>query len=290
MKYPIELELTNYCLLKCEFCPNKDFKNRSFIDEKYFYKIIDYIYFNRNKILFLDLSWIWDVFLHPKIWDFLLYISKKFKNTNFEILIPTKWNSINYKHINVLKQIHNEWLNFNLSIGFYSMLPEKHDIISWKENFFQIIDFIKKIKNEQIPFSLELLIDKYSINELKYFYKFWDKLWVNYKVHNYHNFWWSIKNKELEKFNSKDFKLKCSFADDEKYKLDNFYCEYTLPFIWSDGFLYLCSHWWKQLKYKSENILDLFIKYPNYLDLLEYIKNRLTKNICRNCTYLKYNK
>ncbi len=289
MKYPIELEITDNCWLKCSYCPNKFYKDKGFMLEEDFYSIIDYIYANIDNILFLDLSGIWDIFLHPKIWVFLKYLSKKFSNTWFEILIPTKWVSINDKHISILQKISEDWLNFNLSIWIYSIVEKKHDNISWVKCFSNIILFLKKLKKYNIPFSLELLINEYSIKELPYFYKLGGILWVNYKVHNFHNFGGSIKEKWLDKLNSKDYKLKCSFADDETYWLD-FYCKYVLPFISKDSFLYFCSHWGKQNKYKWENILFLIKKYPNYLDLLEYIKKKLNKNICKDCTYLSYNK
>ncbi len=288
MKYPLELEITDYCWLKCIYCPNKNYKKHFYLNKNVFYKIIDYIYLNKDNILFLDLSWIWDIFLHPNINDFLLYIFHKFKNTWLEVLIPTKWVAVTDKNLEILKRIYKEWLKFNLSIWIYSLIENKHNKMTWIKSFRKTIDFLKKLKNNNLPFSLELLINRNSIKELDYFYKFGEKLWVNYKVHNYHNFWGSIEWDNLEKYNLNTYKLKCSFADDETYELD-FYCKYTLPFFSSNWYLYSCSHWGKQERYKTENILYLIDKYPNYLDLLEYVKSKLNKKICDKCTYYKYN-
>jgi hypothetical protein len=55
MKHPIEIEITDHCTLKCNCCPNKDYVNKNHISDMDFYLIIDYVYKNRKKILFLDL-------------------------------------------------------------------------------------------------------------------------------------------------------------------------------------------------------------------------------------------
>lgn len=287
MKYPIELELTDHCLLKCNYCPNKTYKNKWFMTFDMFTFIVDYLFDNIDQILFLDLSWIGDIFLHPDINIFLLYLSDKFTNTWLDILIPTKWNSINDGHISTLKICYEKWLKINLSIWIYSLRSMIHDKISWVDNFEKIILFIRKIKSEKLPFTLELLVNKDSIKELNYFYRFWDKLGVNYKIHNYHNFSWSIKWDKLEHYNSDKYKLNCSFADEEIFNW-NFHCKYTMPFISKDWYLYSCTHWWKQNKYKLENVNILFNKYKQYNNLLEYIENKIDRNICKDCTYINY--
>jgi len=169
MRYPIELELSDHCLLKCSCCPNKMYKDKWFMTFDRFKFIVDYLYKNLDNILFLDLSWIWDIFLHPEIDIFLLYLSDKFSKTWLNILIPTKGNSVTNKHIDLLKKCYVAWLRFNLSVGIYSLRSDIHRRISWADNFITIINFIKRIKAEWLPFSLELLINKYSIKELVYF-------------------------------------------------------------------------------------------------------------------------
>lgn len=288
MKHPIEIELTDHCTLKCDCCPNKTYINKNHISDMDFYLIINYVYVNRNKILFLDLCGIWDIFLHPNICKYLEFIADKFQWTNLEILIPTKGSIINNKHIESLIYMKNKWINYNLSLWFYSMRKPIHDVIAGAKNYDNMMEFVKICKKNKLPFSLELLINKYSIEELDYFYKFWDSVWVNYKVHNYHNFWWSMTEDNIYKYNEKEYKFKCSFADDETYKLD-FYCQYTLPFIARDWYLFSCSHWWKQEKYRTEKFEFLAKKYPDFEDLLKYITSeKLNKSICKNCTYFNY--
>lgn len=288
-KYPIEIELTDFCSLECICCPNRNFQDKWNISDENFYLSMDYVHDNLGNILFLDLCGVWDIFLHPKIDIYLEYLWKKFIWTNLEILIPTKWTIIKDSTLEILKQLKEEKINFNISIWFYSMRPKIHDKIAWWNSFQRTLSFIAKLQAFWIPFSLELLINKFSINELEYFYSFGNKLWVNYKIHNYHNFWGSLEKNDIFNYNTKNYKFKCSFADDETYELD-FYCKYTLPFVSKDWYLYSCSHWWKQEKYKTEKISYLFKKFPKYQDLLNYIiQEKLNHKICKNCTYFKYN-
>lgn len=289
MKYPIEIELTDICLLNCRYCPNHTYKDKWFISEYNFNLLLNYLSKNIENILFLDLSWIWDIFLHPKIEKFLILLSEKFSKTDLQILIPTKWNSINNNHLKLLKKISDDWLKINISIWFYSLRKEIHDTISWVNNFQKLINTIKKLKKFDIGFTLELLINKYSFSELWYLNEFSNKLWVNYKVHNYHNFWWLINDNEFENYNSKQYKLNCSFADEENYEY-GFHCSYTMPFISKNWYLYYCTHWGKQEKFKIDKIEKLFNKFPNYEDLLNYIKKTKNISICKNCTYMKNNK
>lgn len=288
-KYPIEIELTDFCSLECICCPNKNFQDKWNISDDDFYLFIDYINNNLDSILFLDLCWVWDIFLHPKIDIYLKYIWEKFFWKKIEILIPTKWTIIKNSTLEILKNLKEKNINFNISIWLYSMREKIHNKIAWWNSFKKILNFIKKLQDFKIPFSLELLINKFSINELEYFYSFGNKLWVNYKIHNYHNFWGSLEKNDIFNYNTKNYKFKCSFADDETYELD-FYCKYTLPFVSKDWYLYSCSHWWKQEKYKTEKISYLFKKFPKYQDLLNYIiQEKLNHKICKNCTYFKYN-
>lgn len=287
-KYPIEVEITDFCTLRCDCCPNKSFKSKWYISDENFYKIIDYVYVNHEKILFLDLCGIWDIFLHPRICNYFDYIWKKFAWKKLDILIPTKWAWINVKHIKALHRLKDKWINFNVSFWLYSMRESIHNKIAGHKNFDKMIRIMKLFKKEWLSLSLELLVNKYSFEEIEYFYKFWEALWVNYKIHNYHNFWWSMKNEDIYKYNKKDYKFKCSFADDETYELD-FYCKYTFPFIARDGYLFSCSHWWKQERYRVDTISKLLADYPDYEDLLKYVTSeKLNKTVCKDCTYFKY--
>lgn len=286
MKYPIEIEITNKCLLKCNFCPNKSFINKWFMDFKLFKKLIDYILINKDNVLFLDFCWIWDIFLHPDFDLLFSYMESKLTNTWIKVLIPTKWNSITKNQLNLLHKSYLNWLNINISIWFYSMNKKIHDKLSWFPNFNKIIFFIKNLKKHNIPFSLELLINKYSIREIDFFYNFWKILWADYKVHNYHNFWWTIKSNFWWKLNSDNFKFDCSF-DYTKTNLYNSFCVWPMPLISYDGFLYFCTHWWKQNSFKWLDINFLINKYKNISDLFKYSLNSISFDTCNKCTYFK---
>lgn len=43
IKYPLEIELTNYCSLKCISCVSRDLNNRWFLSENHFDLIINFI-------------------------------------------------------------------------------------------------------------------------------------------------------------------------------------------------------------------------------------------------------
>jgi hypothetical protein len=287
MKYPIEIEISDYCSLKCQCCPNKDFKVNWNISEENFHLALDYVYLNSEHISFLDLCWLWDIFLHPKIDNFLIYLAEKFKDREIKVLIPTKWISVNAKNINTLKKIKDIWLDYNISIWIYSVRKEVHDKITWfKGSFSKTFEFIQKLKDNDLPFSLEMMINSFSVNEIEYFQNICSSLWVNCKVHNYHNFSWSIKKDNLFKYNSKDNKIQCSFADKEDFDLD-LYCKNPLPMISWDWKLFACTHWWKHKRYMIEDISSIFVKYPDYENLLNYIfKNKLSESLCKDCTYL----
>gem|GEM_PF-4520485 len=56
MKYPIELELSSFCTLKCKSCINKDLEEKYFMKEEDFYKITDFLYKNIDELLCIDLA------------------------------------------------------------------------------------------------------------------------------------------------------------------------------------------------------------------------------------------
>lgn len=291
MKYPIELEITNYCSLQCKCCPNSSFQERvhmSFLDFQY---VINYIDKNKEHILFLDISGIGDIFLHPEIDVFLRLLGERFSDKKLDILIPSKLTFIRNSTLNILRELTTKYhLSYNISIWIYSMRASIHDAITkLPGSFLQTVKMMKILKNLNIPFSLELMINQFSSKEEDVFIEFAQAFGVNYKVHNFHNFWGSITNFHAQKYNQPHLKWKCSFADDETYELD-FYCKYTLPFIGSNGFLYWCSHGGKQEKFKIDTLSNTLGVYTSYPDLLKFItKTKLNPDICKWCTYFLQN-
>lgn len=282
IKYPIEIELTDFCWLKCASCVNPLLKNKGFLSINDFEIIIDYIYKNKDNILYINFSWIGDVFLHK---DFNLLIDLfivKFKNTWVNVLIPTKWQSINVKHLETLKKISINWINLNISIWMYSLIENVHNSLSWSKTFYKTIEFMKDLKKNNICFSLELLKNKVSEKENKIFNNFINKVWIWWSIHNYHNFWWSINNK-----NYKYWKEECSF-DWWWYQINWFYCAF-IPFISKSWNLYSCSVSWKNKTHMIWNIKKLFIKFPDFRNLVLFIKNDfLNKDKCKNCSIYEW--
>ena len=284
-KYPIEIEFTNLCWLKCLYCVNKNIVNKSYLSEEKYDLFLDYVYSNIDNILYINMAWIGDLFLHPKIDLFLLKFIKKFKNTNIDVLLSTKALNIT-KYINILKQFKLNNINLSISIGLFSFDKENYDKFTWvKWSFNKTLKSILVLRNTNIDFSLELLISKYSINSLKQFKIFWEKIWVNTIFHKLHNFWWRIDLKG-EKLNYTWLKNYCDFSWEE-YNSNDYYMKLSncnfIPFIDINWFFNLCSlsaHKWELLIYNLDNIEASF---KSYIWLVEYFRSKID-NECTECS------
>lgn len=126
-KYPIEIELTNLCGLQCKYCINKDLPQKGFMDEVLFSRVLEYLYVNRKNILYINLSGIGDIFLHPKINQFLVQIIQQFSGTGMKILIATKGNFLSETALKILSHAQAKGVHFILSFGIFSMNPVLHD-------------------------------------------------------------------------------------------------------------------------------------------------------------------
>lgn len=282
-KYPIEIELTDFCTLKCLNCVNPFLKNKWFMSQSDFIQILSYIYKNKDSILYINLSWIWDIFSHPKFIIFFELIIEKFSGTNINILIPTKLQQFKPEHITVLLKAKKSGININISIWIYSVIKKKHDELCGFDNYDNIFKKIKLLRQNNIDFSFELLDNNLSNLEKQYFDKLLFSLGVDWSIHNYHNFWGEIwltnKNVWLESctFNSEDYKLELS------------HCSF-IPIISQNWDIYTCSISWKNKNFLIWNYKFLFNKYPKYADLVNYInKDFLNKEICKNCSIYQPN-
>lgn len=280
-KYPIEIEFTDFCWLKCNSCINPILSKKWNISLENYIFFLDYLYKNLDNILYIDLAWIWDIFLHPNISLLLEKFIDKFKDTWLNVLIPTKWQSIKEEHIKMFKEFKNNWINLNISIWIYSTNKQIHDRLSGVENFEKVLYFIKKLKQYNINFTLELLKSNYSIKQEDIFMKLLNKIWIKGTIHNYHNFWWLILNDEFI------YGEESSSFNWDNFNLNWFYCSF-IPFISKNFNLYTCSVSWKNKKFFVWNFEELTIKYPNYIDLVNYIKETfLSSEKCNNCSIFK---
>lgn len=294
MKYPIELELTDHCALQCSCCPNKDFLQKWHIDTDTFYTYIDYIYKNKENISFVDVCWIGDIFLHPKIHEYLYALAEKFTDTELEFLFPTKGNILTDGILCTFDELQKSWFRFGISISMYSLRPEIHDLFAGKKSLHKTFSSIRKLHAKGIPFSLELLLNRFSKNEIEYFYELWKKLWVSCKVHNYHNFSWLIAPNDSfilsEEFINQDQDKQDAYCSSKILEENNFHCRHMLPLFSRNWEIYNCVHGGKQKKFKWMHINEIVRDFPLYMDYLSYIiKHDLDKSKCQKCSYYNPN-
>ncbi len=280
MKHPIEIELTDFCSLQCESCVNPLLQNKGFISNKIYEDILEYIFQNKENILFINFSWIWDIFLHPKIiFLFDIFISK-FKNTWIKVLIPTKWQSVKKDYFEIFEKMRKNGIYFNISVWLYSIRKDFYNRLTKSNTFDITMRFIKKLKKQNISFSLELLINKNTISEIPLFKKLANLLEVWYSLQWYHNF--AGHNKILESLGNN-----CTFSEDDNYWFKDFFC-YFIPLFDSKWNIYTCSISWKNKNFLVWNISDLFVEFPKYTKLMDFIKSDfLSKDKCKNCSIYK---
>lgn len=245
-----------------------------------FAHILWYLHDNIHSILYINFSWIWDIFLHKDINFFFWTFIKLFQNTNIHVLIPTKWQSITDKHLKMLKAMATNWIKLNISVWLYSLYEDKYNELSGSKTFKKTMGFLARLRYFEIPFSLEFLGDE---TELKNFQKVSKKLWSGFSYQGYHNFSWLLWWQGDENYYNQ-----CSFSEKDDYQFNDIFCPF-LPLISKDGKLYSCSIWWKQKKFYYWDIVDIFTQYPDYMDIVYMIKDDLLLNSskCKECTIYK---
>lgn len=279
-KYPIEIELTDFCSLSCVNCINPLLKNKGLMSYLDFENILNYLYDNIEYILYINFSWIGDIFLHPDIEKFLLCFIDKFKGTNIKVLIPTKGQSYRCELLPLFIKMRDSNINLNISVWIFSLNALKHNLITKKDSFNQSIYFMKELKKNNIHFSLELISN--NIKEIEYLKKLSNIFECWYSIQNYHNFWWILDNIKVPSYYNWS-----SFWIDEDYTFKWFYCSF-IPMIWKDWNIYTCSISGKKEPFLIWNYKDLFLKYRKYEDLVFYIKYYIeSKKNCSNCTIFK---
>lgn len=245
-----------------------------------FQEILEYIYRNQRKILFINFSGIWDIFLHKDINIYFLRFLEKFEGTWIHVLIPTKGQSVSDSHLDLLRKFRSYGVNLNISIGLYSIREDIYNKLSWSSTFTKTIRFIKRLKHYNINFSIELLINKFSIHEKQYFIDFCNSLGAWYTFQNYHNF------VEASVLNN-DHDIICSFDDNDDYRLPDNFCSF-IPFVDCRWDIYTCSISWKKNRFLVWHHRDLFQKYSEYNNLVKHISDTyvLAEN-CSDCSIYK---
>lgn len=280
MKYPIEIELTDNCTLKCEWCVNSFLENKWFISRVDFDKILDYIQKNLQHISYVNLSWIWDVFIHPDFSYFVDQICSKFQWKNFSLLIPNKWQAFNKKILKDLQKLVYANISFNVSIWFFSLVQEKNERLLWSKQHPCTFSFLKSLRKNNIPCSIELASN--NLAEFKYLKKIANTLGIGYSFQWMHNFWWHfIDNNSLKYYKPGTFSVS------EEYVEDNFFCKF-IPFISKDLKLFPCSISWKKDTFFVRDFREVLESGICFQDVVADIRSYLWKwEKCKKCTIYK---
>lgn len=273
IKYPIEIEFTNNCALKCISCISKDYKNKWSISSKNFNTILEFLDKNLDDITYVTLGWLWDNLLHK---DILILLDgfKRFNKRELNILIPTKWNALTEEIILKLQELKKNWININIQIWIFSLREKVQNFMSGIDenknfNYFKIfIDKIKYLKKIRLDFSLELLLTKLSENETDRFYDFCNWIGVDGVVHRLHTFWWKLTTySDLYSSNKNFTAFHCSY-DESKVDDENHYYNdkcWFFPYIDWEWNIYpgtFCTHYniWKIENFIHENAMEHIVE------------------------------
>lgn len=283
-KYPIEIEFTNNCWLRCISCISKKITNKWFLEENIYDKILNFLVYNHSEIEYITLWWLWDNFLHPKILEYLDKL-KLLGGYNMPILIPTKWINFNIQLIDKIIELKKYWLDINIQIWIFSLKKELFNSMYWKMEktsnkihtysyYEKFISFIKLLKAKQLDFSLELLLTRFSENEVSYFWKFCHSINVDWVIHRLHNFWWKLKTYNiLYTANNSYNAFHCSYNKSLENNLKDYYHDkcWFFPYIDFEWTIYpwtFCTHYaiWNISNY-SWTYIELVKKCYQTIDL-----------------------
>lgn len=289
IKYPLEIEFTNHCGLKCISCISRDLDHRGFISRENFEVLMNFLDKNLEDIKYITFWWLWDNLLHKDILYFLDRF-KVFSSRNLNILIPTKWNALTQEIILKIKELKKAGLNINIQIGIFSLREKVQNFMSGLDadsnfNYFQIFkNQVKYLKKVKLDFALELLLTKFSENEVDNFYKFCNTIWVDWVVHRLHTFWGKLKTYEDLYSNKKDYDaFHCSYNESEKDDSNDYYHDkcWFFPYIDWSWTIYpwtFCTHYniWK---------LEDFVYYKSMDDIVNNCSDRidLQNKYCLKC-------
>jgi len=192
-KYPVEIEISSKCNFKCMWCIHKilpDRWNDLSLDD--FKKIIKFIKLNKENIDHIWLNGIWEPLLNKNIIEML---DELLEIKDIPVLLPTKgWKLLTDKIINKIQELRNKGLDINVQFCLYSMRKNVLNEICWVDYFDDFFSSIKKLKSMNFDFTSELLLTKYTENEVEYYNKFCKSIWIDSIIHRLHNFWWKLEN------------------------------------------------------------------------------------------------
>ena len=194
-RYPIDIELSSKCTFKCIWCIHSEMENRWFdLSVDNLKKIINFINLNRDNIIYVWLAGYWEPLLNK---DILNILDELRALKGLFIVIPTRWGKfLTNKIIDKIQELRDDWIDISVQFWLYSLKKEIVNKMCWVDHYDDLIDSIKRMKNLNFDFCLELLLTKYSKIEVPSFNKFCEIIWVDSVIHRLHNHWWKLDNYE----------------------------------------------------------------------------------------------
>ncbi len=186
-----EIEFTNYCGLDCNGCIRKDSTDFWFLDINTLQNICSYV--DEKKFTEIVISGLWDAFLHPKFYDFLEYIFKRFPD--IMVYVMTKWQSISDKDIEKFAVMKSEWKNINLTFSLFSLEKNQYKQVTWGGDLEKLLQVIKSAHTQRINFSFEFFLDKGNIAYISQFQKFVSLFGKEFRYTIPHNWGWKLNSK-----------------------------------------------------------------------------------------------
>jgi MoaA/NifB/PqqE/SkfB family radical SAM enzyme len=279
----LEIELTNYCWLKCISCAREQFKSFWFFDIQLLDSII--LFIKENDYERVNLCWIGDVFLHKDIFKILNILFKEINGIT--IVINTKWDSLDDNKIWKLKNIVDKWYNLLVYWSIFSFNDKDHNFLTWSKYWYKmILSKLVLLKKNKVKIWTEFLLTSYSYKDLKKYYKLCDILWTNPAIQKLANWWWNLDDKIYSKlFWDKKLLLSHNIYSNKKEKEwcvfhDNTFLQ--IDYLWN---IFKCCF------FQYNRDLSLWnISNTSYEDIFKENNNKkkVYKNVCETCIYYKY--
>lgn len=267
-----EIELTNLCGLNCFWCVRKQSKKFWFMTLDTFKRIIHFI--KKEDYNEIVLSWLWDVFLHTHLYNFLDILFQELPK--IQVYIMSKWQSLTWKDIDVIKKYNLKWYNLWITFSIFSLKNKEYMKITWWWDLSRLIGLIRYSQKVWINFNFEFLIDRKNILYSGQFRKFSAVFQKTFHYSIPHNWWWYLEEKIYNQLFDK--KILSSFIEKRK-KWD--ICEaFSSKYLFFDylGNVYKC--WLNRFS-------DALFLWNSKSFSKEKIK-KLRYNSCSTCSYFHY--
>ncbi|MDD2907740.1 MAG: radical SAM protein [Candidatus Gracilibacteria bacterium] len=190
-KYPIDVEISSRCMLNCVGCIHGKRKDLGDMSVETFKKVLNFVTLNNEDIIYVALAGIGESLINKNI---LLILDELKGFTGTWFILPTKGLSfLSDDVIKKIQELRDSGVNITLQLGLYSLrekvINKMYGIKNSKINFLsETIDSIKRMKKLKFDFCMELLLTKYSVDEVGVYEKFCKVLGVDCVIHRLHNF------------------------------------------------------------------------------------------------------